>query len=48
MFHSAGTLRKVEATGTSPVGVATTKSSMPCWRAFMPVAIVVQITGERP
>ena len=46
MFQSAGTLRTAEETGTSPRGVGTTKSVMPCTSGVTPVAIVVQMTGE--
>ncbi len=46
MFHRAGTLRTAEEMGTSPWGVATTKSVMPWTWGVTPVATVVQITGE--
>ncbi len=46
MFQRAGTRRTVEEIGTSPRGVATTKSVMPWASGVTPVAIVVQMTGE--
>ena len=46
MFHSAGTRRTVEETGTSPLGEGTTKSVMPCTAGGLPVAMLVQMTGE--
>ena len=46
MFQIAGTLRTSDEMGTSPCGVGTTKSVIPCSRGVTPVAIVVQITGD--
>ena len=46
MFHNAGTLRTAEEIGTSPFGVATTKSVIPWTSGVTPVAMVVQMTGE--
>ncbi|HUP22487.1 MAG TPA: hypothetical protein VNB06_06055, partial [Thermoanaerobaculia bacterium] len=46
MFQRAGTRRTAELTGTSPRGVGTTKSVMPCRSGDTPVAMVVQMTGD--
>ena len=46
MFHSAGTRRSVEETGTSPWSVAATNPVMPCTEGTAPVATVLQITGD--
>ena len=46
MFQIAGTLRSVEFNGTLPSGVGTTKSTIPCRSATVPVATLVQITAD--
>ena len=48
MFHSAGTRRCEDETGTIPCVVFATKSMIPCSSGVRPVAIVVQITGDEP
>ena len=46
MFQRAGTRRRVDDTGWSPLAVGTTNSVMPCTSGMTPVATEVQITGE--